>query len=1556
MEHLPLVLDAISTAVILALAAQTWWKFKKSSVNDNQKVYEDEDGAATDDSQKEYLAVVRILKYAVIAVWSLGCPLSLSAAILTTTATRAGLSLEWFAFASWVFISPQITVLYLERKPVQLFESALRTGFAFLLLAASIVSTYILEQYSENVQSTNNTSTILDAVHFLAGVVALILCLSFPRRPLVSFFGHAVDKEYTVSILGRYSFSWINSLLSFAKANKGLDLKDLPYLHLGVRSAQLHDQFNKLEKKNRLWKTLLTAHYIEALYQTGLSTVHGVLSFIPSIAMYKFLRLLEERSEGEAVNNEAWAWIFGLGSSIMITNAIESWLLWVVWARLGALIRSELSALIVAKSTRRKDVKIAPGSQNSEAKPSTGTPDSTAIDGYNSKQDEADEEEAQKSRQAQINLVGVDTKRVSDFATFWYLFPATLVRLIVSISILVTLIGWAALLSGLAVFVLVLPLNIYTSKAFTKTQGELMTLRDQKMVVITEALQGIRQIKFSALEQQWESKIRQSRSAELAKQRKVFCLDTILISIWILGPVMLSAVALAVYAMLYGSLTPAVAFTTIAIFAQIEVNLAIIPELTADALEAWVSLQRIAEYFEAPEKEQYIVPGVEISYKNASIAWPLDEDDPERFTLRNLNITFPRRKLSVISGQTGSGKSLLLASIIGEVDKVAGRIEIPVAPPLSERYDFKANKSDWILDSAIAFVAQICFIENATIKENIIFGLPYDASRYRKVVSACALTKDLEMLTDGDSTDIGANGINLSGGQKWRLSFARALYSRAGILVLDDIFSAVDAHVGRHLYEEALTGDLGRGRTRILVTHHIELCLPSTSYAVILSNGTVERAGSVDELQNNGILNQIISEEQDAQSRPEEYQDPELLDYHDNNTETMVKVITRESETVNVHNYGMLDTKLEAQPKKFTEEETRESGAIKVSIYKEYLGTSGGPWFWTPILLLYTTYQAMLLGRAWWVSLWTRSNESQAVLFSQNEAFYSTSRTLSTRFVVHGAENSNLTFYLSVYVGISVAICFMGTIRYFCVFMGSLKASRILFERLTYTILRAPLRWLDTVPLGRILNRFTADFVAVDSRMGNDLGFMLYQMVQLIGIIVAGLFVSPFMLLFAIVLLILCIFIALHFLTGAREVKRLESNYKSPIFEQFGSILVGLGTIRAFDKAEVYTQKMFSRIDDHARAFWFLWLCNRWLMINLNIIGAFFAIFVAAIIVLQPGIDASLAGFALSFALQYSNAMIWTIRQYASVELAMNATERIVEYSKLPTEDQGGQQVSAAWPPEGRLEVEGLIAGYAPELPPVIKGLSFSIDKNERVGVVGRTGAGKSSLTLALFRFLEARAGSITIDGVDISKIKLHDLRSRLAIIPQDPVLFSGTVRSNLDAFSEHNDTELFEALERVHLIRNTRPGSRDELLHDESGGTSTTSDSNANIFGSLQSRISEGGLNLSQGQRQLLCLARAIVSRPKIMVLDEATSAVDMATDVLIQRSIREEFQDSTLLVIAHRLSTIADFDKILVMSDGMAAEFDTPKALMEKKGVFWEMVQQSGERQRLEMEIGAN
>ena len=384
----------------------------------------------------------------------------------------------------------------------------------------------------------------------------------------------------------------------------------------------------------------------------------------------------------------------------------------------------------------------------------------------------------------------MDAKRVSDFMLFWAIIPEVLTELVVSIAFLLYLIGWQSLLAGFAVFIVILPFNIFVSKNYSKSQDDLMKVRDQKMVVLTEALQGIRQIKFSAEEKQWQTKIGRKRDEELKTQWRVFCLDTALISVWILGPLMLSTVSLAVYALLHGSLSASVAFTTLAVMTNMEGSLAILPVVISDGLEAWTSVKRIDEFLNAPERDSYIAPGDAINLESLSIAWPSDSDvdDPARYILRDINLRFPPQELSVIWGQTGSGKSLLLAAIIGEAEKLSGTIHVPKPPAVYERYDNKANKSDWIIDNATAFVAQIPWIENATIKDNILFGLPYDSGRYNKVIKCCALEKDLQMLADGDLTDIGANGINLSGGQRWRVSFARAMYSRAGILVLDDIF------------------------------------------------------------------------------------------------------------------------------------------------------------------------------------------------------------------------------------------------------------------------------------------------------------------------------------------------------------------------------------------------------------------------------------------------------------------------------------------------------------------------------------------------------------------------------------------------------------------------------------------------------------------------------------------------------------------------------------------------------------------------------------------------
>lgn len=440
----------------------------------------------------------------------------------------------------------------------------------------------------------------------------------------------------------------------------------------------------------------------------------------------------------------------------------------------------------------------------------------------------------------------------------------------------------------------------------------------------------------------------------LARNLRVCLLKRSIIygSCWIASPILLSATSLTVYALLNNSLTPSVAFTAIGVFANLEVTLSIIPELTTDLIDAYVSTSRIERYLKSPEISSNKSDVDNVSFEKASVAWPSDEDKEagdQRYVLRDLDLSFPKNELSVISGKTGTGKSLLLAAILGEVDVLSGKVNVPNTPGTQERHDHLANKDNWIIPSAIAFVAQIPWIENASIKENILFGLPFDEERYNKVIQSCALRKDLEMLSDGEDTEIGANGINLSGGQKWRVTFARALYSRAGILILDDIFSAVDAHVGRHIFEKGLTGELSVGRTRILVTHHVALVKPKTRYVVELGDGKVEKAGLVDELEQAGALDEIVSrqETEDEVHADEDLTAVNSQESSDSESTSQLKKVPSKT-----------------SPRKFVEEEAREQGRVKSKVYLSYMKASGGFPFWGAVLLVFGVLQCFVTGES----------------------------------------------------------------------------------------------------------------------------------------------------------------------------------------------------------------------------------------------------------------------------------------------------------------------------------------------------------------------------------------------------------------------------------------------------------------------------------------------------------------------------------------------------------------------------------------------------------------
>ncbi|KAF7537646.1 hypothetical protein G7054_g3519 [Neopestalotiopsis clavispora] len=1517
------------------------------------EIYEDEDGKSTPEAVKAYSA--KVPKFFVLLFSLIGLGLSIALAVLSTIGESYGLFLQnWLSVGTWALLTFQAVCIASSRKSRTAYDLGKISALSALLLVVVLVI-----QDDEVAPRLIKHDALIFSLRIVEVVVLIGLALasvSIPRRPDVYHNGKIVDRYYTESFWSHLNWSWPADVLRLALKKNNLDLDDLPRPDQYSRAKETTLDWESRDFQGPLWISIISAHKWKFALQWFTTLVSSFLNFAPQWCVLQLLRILESRTSNEPLGYDTWMWVVWIGVAMIAQSWVEAYIFWLSWAELCIPLRAQLSSLIFKKSMRRKDVKGA-GKKKEKTTDSTDplvAAPSGAVPTTDSPQeetsDESEEEQLKKGKQQTVNLIGVDAKRVSDFSSFNFYFPGSVFKLVVSLAFLVNLLGWKALVAGFSTMLAITPINIYFSKRYSAAQDRLMKVRDEKMEVVSEALQGIRQIKFSALEPQWENKIGEVRERELNCVWDAFFNDTMLIGCWVTSPIMLAAVSLAVYAAVHDKLLPSVAFVSLGVFRALEVTLSVIPELTTDLLDAWVSVKRIDEYLQGAEIEDLMKESEEVTFDNANIAWPADksDDDPDRFVLRNVTVTFPKGELSVISGKTGAGKSLMLAAILGEVDILSGSISAPKAPPLSQRHDAKANASNWILPGAIAYVAQIPWIENATIKDNILFGLPFDEARYHKTIEVCALKKDIEMFSDGERTEIGANGINLSGGQKWRITLARAIYSRAGILVLDDIFSAVDAHVGRHIFEKCLNGELCVGRTRILVTHHVALCEPKTKYLVELGNGAVLNAGLLSELDEDGVLEQIKSHQ--SASAAEALIDEDVTAVNSEETSQIDEESTEEP-------LAKIPSNAQ-QARKFVEEEGREQGAIKKHVYATYLHATGGWFFWSTVFAFYVVVQGLTLGRSWWLKIWTGTYEEETVQNHTDQHAYAYSLNLQQissqqmmQPLIRVQEERGLVFYLGIYVLLAVASAILGTVRYYYIFQGSIQASRKLFAKLNFAILRAPLRWLDTVPVGRVLNRFTGDFHSVDTRLAYSLGFGAASFLNLIGVIVAGLFVSPIILVLAFVLLLISIYYARRYLHGARPAKRLESTTKSPVFEQFGSALNGVTTIRGFNKAQTYVDRMYGKLDDWTITTWHMWLFNRWMGWRMSVVGSFFASFVAILILLTPDMDAALAGFALAFALDFSGTVMWTIRHYSNIELEMNAAERVVEYSELPTENLEGEKPPAAWPTEGRVEVDNLVVSYAADLSPVLKGLTFSVNRNERIGVVGRTGAGKSSLTLALFRFLEARSGSIYVDGIDISKIRLHDLRSRLAIIPQDPVLFSGTVRSNLDPFNNHTDDALFDSLLRVHLIseEETAPGTPVPESGTENGSIAKK---NTNIFRDLASPISEGGLNLSQGQRQLLCLARAIVSRPKVMVLDEATSAVDMHTDALIQRSIREEFGDSTLLVIAHRLSTIADFDRILVLSDGKVAEFGTPKELWhidDGKGMFRGMCEESGEKDKL-------
>ncbi|OBZ89252.1 ATP-dependent bile acid permease [Choanephora cucurbitarum] len=1333
-------------------------------------------------------------------------------------------------------------------------------------------------------------------LRLITGAIDLLLIILIvnetrlaPTKPIITEDGRVLSSENWSSIYSRFMFSWVNVMMKegYRRTLNENDLVELPANNKAKNTLAKYNQ-NKASP-NMVWtlaKTFRWELFCQALYCLSWS----LLIFGPPFFLNKIIRYIED-PQGEPVKT-AFLYVLGL----FITNGCQSLLLQqglYIGRTLGIRIQSVVIGEVFSKSLRRRD------------------------DSGGSNADKADEKEKEAKGNVN-NLLSVDAQKIAEVVAYIFYLYCYPLQIVFCIWSLYELLGNAALW-GVLVMVACQPLTYFLSSRFESSHSSVMSATDKRLKLMNELLAAIRIVKFFAWEKEFKNRIIDAREKELKAIRSRLMLFMWMVCSWFLIPILIMVCVFYVFT-LDNILTASVAFTALALFNTFRAALDEFPLIITLILQANVSVKRVEKFLAEDEVE---IPdqrnadaankGVTIGFiNNATFSWEHNKDGSNKASIKNLNLNFPVGKLSVVCGPTGSGKTTLISSLLGETFCMSGKAVLPRIIP---------NKTSPLggAVSGIAYVAQTAWLQNCSIRDNILFGLPFDQDRYEKVLYMTALTRDLEILEFGDDTEVGEKGITLSGGQKQRVAIARAVYSQASTVILDDCLSAVDAHTAKHLYEHCLMGELMKHRTVILVTHHVGLCLSGASYVVALKDGEVVDAGLPKDLLKSGALGEELAKAEEAKAITNE----EVA------VEGPIPVVPKTMvKKENVNGGG-----------KLTKDEERAEGGVAWYVYKTYINSSGGNWFWITVILLFCLCQACVLAQDYWIKVWSAAyghpqdgkinstyvdhNAISILGRSSLALFYSQSYSESPE------QQVDVTYYLGVYFVIGLVAAVMTALRMAILFMGNLKASRRIHSQLLDRILRAKVRFYDTTPLGRIVNRFSSDLATIDQEVGPSLSFLLFSIVATLCVILLVSSVTPAFLIPGAVIAVMFWAIGSYYLSTSRDMKRLNSVSRSPIYVQFNESVNGVATIRAFGSQHRFIIENHNKIDNNNRPFLWMWATNRWLHCRVDLLGAFVGFCTGFVLLLgRNWVDPGLAGLSLSYSLTFTHHILWVVRCYAMNEMNMNAIERVHEYldvEKEPPTHIPATEPSPSWPEHGSIEVKDLVMQYAPENPPVLRNISFKVNPREKIGIVGRTGSGKSTLALSIFRFMEPTQGSIKIDGVDIHKIGLNSLRSRLTIIPQDPVLFSGTLRSNLDPFDQHDDAELWAALKRSHLI--------DE---QEDGENAIT----------LESPVTENGSNWSQGQRQLIALARALVKKSGLIILDEATSSVDFDTDHKIQQTIRAEFTNSVLLCIAHRIRTVADYDRILVLDHGEVKEFDTPYRLMQQKdSIFHQMCMRSGE-----------
>ncbi|KAI6165735.1 ABC transporter [Pisolithus thermaeus] len=1105
-----------------------------------------------------------------------------------------------------------------------------------------------------------------------------------------------------------------------------------------------------------------------------------------------------------------------------------------------------------------------------------------------------------------VNHISTDVSRVDYCMGYFHMAWTAPIQLVICLILLLINLGPSAL-AGFALFIVVTPINTYTVKRLFSFRLKSMQWTDKRSKSLQEMLGGMKVIKFFAWEVPFLKRISEFRYLEMGYIRTLLVLRAAMNAVALSLPALASVIAFITYSLLGHSLDAATVFTSLTLFQLLRLPLMLLPMSISTISDAATACERLYDVFVAETSDETLVHNQGLDFalrvKGASFSWdipPPQPEDPKKlkvgsrakldkkgtskpsspaqqkqvdkaniFQIKDVNLEIPRGQLVAIVGAVGAGKTSLLQGLTGEMRRTAGSVEF---------------------GGTVSYCAQSAWIQNATIRDNICFGRPFEEKRYWKAIRDACLEADLQILPNYDLTEVGEKGISLSGGQKQRINICRAIYCNTDIQIFDDPLSALDAHVGKDVFYNVLKNNNG-GKTRILVTHALHF-LPEVDYIYTMINGQIAESGTYHELMaNEGAFARFVREFGSKEGP------------------------SAKSEDAKDEHSEKLEKKDAVKSKGMMKEEERNTGAVRWQIYQQYLSAGHGLIFVPSLLISLVIMQGANVMSAYWLVYW----EEMKWNYPQG-------------------------FYMGVYAALGISQAFTMFVVGFIFALLTYYASRNLHERAIRRVLHAPMSFFETTPLGRIMNRFAKDIDSIDNLIGDALRMLFATTAQILGAIILISVVLPWFSIVVFAVLVVYCYVAIFYRTSARELKRIDAILRGSLYAHFSETLSGLTTIRAYGEIDRFKKENHELVDIENRAYWLTVTNQRWLGIRLDLLGVTLTFAVALLAVgTRFSISPGQTGVVLSYVLGVQQSFGWAVRQFADVENNMNSVERIVHYAdevdQEAPHDVDNASVPENWPSEGRIVMNDVVMRYRPELPPVLKGLNMTIVPHEKIGVVGRTGAGKSSVMTALFRIVELSSGSIEIDGVNIAAVGLSRLRKSLSIIPQDAFLFSGTLRTNLDPFGLHDDARLWDALRRAYLVESSRELQSNTTQVEQSNDTPA----HGTRF-TLDSPIDEDGSNLSIGQRSLVSLARALVNDTKILILDEATASVDYETDRKIQDTIATEFRDRTILCIAHRLRTIISYDRICVLDAGTIAEFGTPANLYSiPNGIFRGMCERS-------------